>query len=251
MYKRKSRTGDKSSLMEKFIRSSLLIGKDNLKKLQNTHVAVFGVGGVGGFTAEALIRSGIGKLTVIDNDVVSLSNINRQIIATETTVGKSKTQVIKERLLSINSNAQITDVNLFYLPETADSIDLTQFDYIVDAIDTVTAKVELIDRATKLNVPIISSMGTGGKTDPTKLKVTDVYKTSGCPLARVMRNLLKKRGVEKLKVVYSEEQNVIVEQELENAEKKANDRVAPPSMIFVPSSAGIILAREVVFDIIK
>lgn len=237
--------------MEKFKRSALLIGKDNLNKLKNSHVAVFGVGGVGGFVSEALIRSGVGKLTVIDNDVVSLSNINRQIIATEKTVGRSKTQAIKERLLEINSNAEINAIDLFYLPETADEIDLTQFDYIVDAIDTVTAKLELVERASNLGVKVISCMGTGGKTDPTKLKVTDVYKTSGCPLARVIRTNLKKRGVEKLKVVYSEEQTVICEQELSTAEKKSNDRVAPPSMIFVPSTAGIILAREVVFDLIK
>lgn len=237
--------------MEKFKRSVLLIGKDSVNKLKNSHVAVFGVGGVGGFTAEALIRSGVGRLTIIDNDVVSQSNINRQIIATENTVGKLKTDVMKERLLSINSNAEINTFNLFYLPETADNVDLTQFDYIVDAIDTVTAKLELIERATKLGIKIISCMGTGGKTDPTKLKVTDIYKTSGCPLARIMRTNLKKRGVEKLKVVYSEEQNVISEQELSTAEKKANDRVAPPSMIFVPSTAGIIIAREVVFDLVK
>ena len=237
--------------MEKFKRSALLIGQDNLKKLESSHVAVFGVGGVGGFVVEALVRSGVGSLTIIDNDVVSLSNINRQIIAIENTVGKSKTQVMKERLLSINSSAKVNEYDMFYLPETADLIDLSQFDYVVDAIDTVTAKVELIERAKKANVPIISCMGTGGKTDPTKLKVTDIYKTNGCPLARVMRNLLKKRAIEKLKVVYSEEQNVICDQELEQAEKKANDRVAPPSMIFVPSTAGIIIAREVVFDLIK
>lgn len=236
--------------MEKFKRSSLLIGKENLNVLLNSHVAVFGTGGVGGFTCEALIRSGIGKLTVIDNDVVSLSNINRQIIATEKTIGKKKTEAIKERLLSINSNAVINTVDLFYLPQTADQIDLSQFDYIVDAIDTVTAKLELIQRANKLNVPIISCMGTGGKTDPTKLKITDVYKTSGCPLARVMRIALKKRGIEKLKVVYSEEKSVIDKSEIDDAEKKFNDRVAPPSMIFVPSTAGIIIAREVVFSLI-
>lgn len=237
--------------MEKFKRSALLIGKDNLNKLKNSHVAVFGVGGVGGFVAESLIRSGVGKLTIIDNDTVSESNINRQIIATENTIGKLKTDVMKERLISINSNAEIEAVNLFYLPETAEKIDLTKFDYIVDAIDTVTAKLELIERATKLGVKIISCMGTGGKTDPTKLKVTDIYKTSGCPLARVIRTNLKKRGVENLKVVYSEEQNVIVREEIETAEKKANERVAPPSMIFVPATAGILLAREITFDLIK
>lgn len=237
--------------MEKFKRSVLLIGKENVEKLKNSHVAVFGLGGVGGIACESLIRSGIGTLTIVDSDDVSESNINRQIIATEKTVGKKKTDVMKKRLLEINSNAVINTKNLFYLPETADLIDLSQFDYIVDAIDTVTAKVELIQRANKLGVSIISSMGTGGKTDPTKLKVTDIYKTSGCPLARVMRNLLKKRGIDKLKVVYSEETNVISEQEISTAEKKANERVAPPSMIFVPSTAGILLAREVVFDLIK
>ena len=237
--------------MEKFKRSALLIGKDNLDKLKNSHVAVFGLGGVGGIACESLVRSGIGTLTVIDNDIVSESNINRQIIATEKTVGRNKTDVIKERLLEINSDVVVNTKNLFYLPETAFEIDLTKFDYIIDAIDTVTAKLELIERATNLGVKIISCMGTGGKTDPAKLMVTDIYKTNGCPLAKVMRTNLKKRGIEKLKVVYSEEQNVIVKEEVDTAEKKANQRVAPPSMTFVPSTAGIILAREVVFDLIK
>ncbi|MBR2869961.1 MAG: tRNA threonylcarbamoyladenosine dehydratase [Clostridia bacterium] len=236
--------------MEKaFLRTQNLIGEKGLNKLQNARIAVFGVGGVGGFTAEALVRSGVGILTVIDGDVVEQSNINRQIIATSQTVGKDKVSVIKERLLSINPNAQINAVKLFYLPQTADQIDLTEFDYIVDAIDTVTAKIDLIKRATEKNVPIISCMGTAGKTDLTKLMVTDITKTQGCPLARVMRRELKNAGVGKLKVVFSNEQSQ--KNESEQVEKRNSGRECPPSMIFVPASAGLLLAQEVVSDLIK
>lgn len=237
--------------MDAFSRTRLLIGNANLQKLEKKHVAVFGVGGVGGFVAESLVRSGIGELTIVDSDTVAPSNLNRQIIATVENIGKPKTLAIKERLLSINPNVKVNTVDTFYLPENADTLDITIFDYIVDAIDTVTAKVELIKRATINGIPVISCMGTGGKTDPTKLKVTDIYKTQGCPLARVMRNLLKKNGIKKLKVVYSDEPNVVFNQELNTAETKPNGRVAPPSMIFVPASAGILLAREVIFDLLK
>lgn len=237
--------------MDAFIRTRLLIGNANLEKLSKFHVAVFGVGGVGGFVAESLVRSGIGELTIVDNDTVAPSNINRQIIATVDNIGKSKTLAIKERLLSINPNVKINTVDMFYLPENADEIDISVFDYVVDAIDTVTAKTELVKRATLKNIPVISCMGTGGKTDPTKLKVTDIYKTAGCPLARVMRNLLKKSGVKKLKVVYSDEPSVIADEEIGSAEKRSNGRISPPSMIFVPASAGILLAREVIFDLLK
>ncbi len=237
--------------MDAFSRTRLLIGNANLQKLEKKHVAVFGVGGVGGFVAESLVRSGIGEITVIDSDTVAPSNLNRQIIATVENIGKPKTLAIKERFLSINPNVKVNTVDTFYLPENADELDITVFDYVVDAIDTVTAKVELVKRATINGIPVISCMGTGGKTDPTKLKVTDIYKTQGCPLARVMRNLLKKNGVKKLKVVYSDEPNVVFNQELNTAETKPNGRVAPPSMIFVPASAGILLAREVIFDLLK
>ena len=224
--------------MNDFSRTERLIGSENLNILKNANVCLFGVGGVGGFTAEALIRSGIGKLTVIDCDKVAPSNVNRQIIATNSTLGKDKVQVIKQRLLDINPDAQIEAINLFYLPESADQIDLTKFDYVIDAIDNVTAKLELIKRCNKDKIKIISCMGTGGKVCPEKLTVTDIYKTNGCPLARVMRNELNVLGIQKLKVVYSPE------------EAKGGGR-PPASMIFVPATAGLLLARTVVFDLIE
>lgn len=235
--------------MEKFDRVKLLIGSNSFEKLKNSSVAVFGVGGVGGYTAEALVRSGIGKITLFDNDKVSLSNINRQIIANINTVGQEKTEAVKDRLLSINPELEIQVYNVFYLPENADNFPFTNFDYVVDAVDTVTAKIEIIKRAKESLVPVISCMGTGGKTDPTLLKVADIEKTKGCPLARVMRKELKDRGIKGVKVVYSEEMNIIAEGE--KTELKGKDRVAPPSMIFVPATAGLIIAREVVFDIIN
>ncbi len=235
--------------MEKFDRVKLLIGSKNFEKLKNSSVAVFGVGGVGGFTAEALVRSGIGKITLFDNDKVSLSNINRQIIATTLTVGQEKIEAVKDRLLSINPDLQIKVENVFYLPENADKFPFIEFDYIVDAVDTVTAKIEIIKRAKENFIPIISCMGTGGKTDPTMLKVADIEKTKGCPLARVMRKELKDRGIKGVKVVYSEEKSIVADGE--KTERKGKDRIAPPSMIFVPATAGLIIAREVVFDIIN
>ena len=235
--------------MEKFDRVKLLIGSENFNKLQNSSVVVFGVGGVGGYTAEALVRSGIGKITLFDNDKVALSNINRQIIATNETLGQDKIKAVTDRLLSINPDLKIETHNVFYLPETADEFNFKGYSYIVDAVDTVTAKIEIIKRAKEWGVPVISCMGTGGKTDPTMLKVTDIEKTKGCPLARVMRKELKERGIKGVKVVYSEEQNIIADGE--KTENKGKDRTAPPSMIFVPATAGLILAREVVFDIIN
>lgn len=234
--------------MSAFKRVKNLIGEENLNILKTSSVAVFGVGGVGGFVAEALVRSGIGKIAVIDNDVVDVTNINRQIIATFDTLGKSKVEVIKKRLLSINKDLQIETYNLFYLPENAHEIDLTQFDYIVDAIDTVSAKIELIVRAKSINKPIISCMGTGGKLEMDKLKVADIKQTKGCPLARVMRRELKKRNVESLKVVYSEESVTRKEQ---TADEGKGVKIAPPSMIFVPAVAGLYIAKEVVMDLIK
>lgn len=232
-------------------RAKLLIGEENLQKLSRSSVALFGVGGVGGFVAEALARSGVGAITVFDNDTIAESNLNRQIIANVHNIGKDKTDEIKSRLLSINPNLKVSINKVFYLPENAEEFDLSAYDYVVDAVDTVSAKIEIIKRAKAVGVPVISCMGTGGKTDPTMLKVSDIQKTSVCPLARVMRRELKKRGVSGVKVVYSEEEPVCDKAAMKNAEKIKCGRPSPPSMIFVPASAGLIIAREVVFDLIK
>ncbi len=232
-------------------RAKLLIGEENLQKLSRSSVALFGVGGVGGFVAEALARSGVGAITVFDNDTIAESNLNRQIIANVHNVGKDKTDEIKSRLLSINPNLKVYVNKVFYLPENAEEFDLSAYDYVVDAVDTVSAKIEIIKRAKAVGVPVISCMGTGGKTDPTMLKVSDIQKTSVCPLARVMRRELKKQGVSGVKVVYSEEEPVCDKAAMKNAEKIKCGRPSPPSMIFVPASAGLIIAREVVFDLIK
>ncbi len=229
---------------KRFSRTELLLGTEAMEKLKNSHVCIFGVGGVGGYVAEALARSGIGSLTLVDNDTISESNINRQIFALSSTVGMMKTSAAKERILDINPHCKVHEYNMFYLPETANEIDLTQFDYVVDAIDTVTAKIYLAQKCDELNIPLISSMGTGNKLDPTAFEVTDIYKTSVCPLARVMRTELKKRGVKKLKVVYSKEQpkNAVAD--------SSNGRHAPGSCAFVPSVAGLIIASEVIKDLI-
>ena len=225
--------------MQSNIRSEMLLGSESMEKLKNASVIVFGVGGVGGYVAEALARMGVGRIALVDNDKVSVSNINRQIIALHSTVGQYKTEVMRDRILDINPNAKVETFNMFYLPENADSIDLKNYDYIADAIDTVSAKIELAVRADKFGVPIISAMGTGNKLDPTKLEVTDIHKTSGCPLARVMRKKLRDRGVKKLKVVYSKEEPV---RPKFNAEKPST----PGSVAFVPSVAGLIMAGEIV-----
>ena len=239
--------------MEQFLRTEMLLGTEAMEKLQNSHVAVFGVGGVGGYVVEALARSGVKNFDLIDNDTVALSNINRQIIATHSSVGKYKVDVMKERILDINPNALVNVHNCFFLPETSKDFDFSKYAYIVDAIDTVTAKLELIVRAKEANVPIISSMGTGNKLDPTKLEVTDIYKTEVCPLARVMRNELKKRGIKKLKVVYSKEQPIKVKKK-ENAQITSENvgriKDVPGSVAFVPSVAGLIIAGQVIGDII-
>lgn len=237
--------------MQTFDRVKLLIGEEKLQILKNSSVALFGVGGVGGYAAEALVRSGVGKIALFDNDVVALSNLNRQIISNVNNIGRAKVDVAKERLLSINPELEVECNKVFYLPENAQNYDLSKYDYVIDAIDTVSAKIELIMRAKSANVSVISCMGTGGKTDPTRLKVADVEKTSGCPLARVMRRELKKRGVKGVKVVYSDEQNLICDAQKSMAEKDKNERIVPPSMIFVPATAGVILAREVIFDLIN
>lgn len=226
----------------KFLRTYMLIGDKAAEKLKNSKAAVFGIGGVGGYAAEALVRTGIGSLDIIDKDVVDITNINRQIIAEMSTVGQEKTEVMYNRLKNINPDAEITPIKMFYMPDTADELDLTKYDYIIDAVDNVTAKIELIKRARECNVPIISSMGTGNKLHPEMLEITDIYNTSVCPLARVMRRELKKRGIQKLKVIYSKEEpmkSVISE----------NGRHAPASAMFVPASAGIMLAGEVVRDL--
>lgn len=238
--------------MEQFVRTKMLLGMETMEKLKNAHVAVFGVGGVGGYVVEALARSGVGKFDLIDNDVVSESNINRQIIATYSTIGRYKVDIMKERILDINPNAEVEVYKCFYLPENADEFDVAKYTYIVDAIDTVTAKLELIVRAKKAGVPIISSMGTGNKLDPSKLQITDIYKTKVCPLARVMRTELKKRNIGELKVVYSEEQPIKVIKEDNkqiNPENTGRIKDVPGSVAFVPPAAGLLIARAVIMDI--
>ena len=238
--------------MEQFVRTEMLLGAETMEKLQNAHVAIFGVGGVGGYVAEALARSGVGKFDLIDNDTVALSNINRQIIATHSSVGKYKVDVMKERILDINPNAEVMVHKCFFLPENSGEFDFSKYTYIVDAIDTVTAKLELIVRADEVGVPIISSMGTGNKLDPTRLEVSDIYKTEVCPLARVMRTELKKRGIKKLKVVYSKEQPIKRaknNKEQITSENTGRIKDVPGSVAFVPSVAGLIIAGQVIKDI--
>ena len=227
--------------MQSGIRSTMLLGKEKMDKLKNSRVAVFGVGGVGGYVAEALARIGLGTIALIDNDRISESNINRQIIALKSTVGMYKTEVMKKRILDINPSAKVETFNMFYLPENADDFNIQNYDYIVDAVDTVSAKVELAVRAEALGVPIISIMGTGNKLDATAFKVTDIYKTSGCPLARVMRKELRDRGVKSLKVVYSEE-TPIKPLFLADGDKAST----PGSISYVPSVAGLIAAGEII-----
>ena len=230
--------------MEEFIRSEMLIGKEAVDKLGTSKVIVFGIGGVGGYVVEALARSGIGHIAVVDHDSVSISNLNRQMIATHSNLGRKKVDCIKDRILDINPECVVESRDIFYLKNEDSSIDFKDYDYIVDAIDTVSAKLDIIEIANSVGTPIISSMGTGNKLDPTMLEVTDISKTTVCPLARVMRRELKNRGIYKLKVVYSKE-----------APKKSDiknelGKPIPASMIFVPASAGLIIANEVVKDII-
>ena len=237
-----------------FARTQLLLGAERMEKLKKARVAVFGVGGVGGYVCEALARSGIGAIDLIDHDTVSLSNINRQIIALHSTVGRYKCDVMKERILDINPDCRVTVHNTFYTAENADGFDLSGYDYIADAIDTVSAKLTLIEKANAAHTPIISSMGAGNKLDATRFEVADIYKTSVCPLARVMRRELKKRGIDHLKVVYSREEALVPVIDGDNVyEDKGSvaGRPAPGSAAFVPSVAGLILAGEVVKDIIK
>lgn len=248
-------------MLNQFSRTQLLLGESAMQELANKRVAVFGIGGVGGYACEALVRSGIGAFDLIDDDKVCLTNLNRQIIATRKTVGRYKTEVMKERMLEINPNVDVRIHNCFFLPENADKFPFNEYDYIIDAVDTVTAKISIIMKANELGIPVISSMGAGNKLDPTAFMVADIYKTRVCPLAKVMRRELKKRGVKKLKVVYSEEQptrpikdmsiscrtNCICPPEAEH--KCTERRDIPGSVAFVPSVVGLIIAGEVVKDL--
>lgn len=222
-----------------------------MEKLSRSRVAVFGVGGVGGYVCEALARSGVGSFDLIDNDKVSLTNLNRQIIATHKTIGREKVEVMRERILDINPDADVKIYKKFFLPENAEEFPFDEYDYIVDAVDTVTAKIELVMKAEEKNIPIISSMGAGNKLDAGQFKVADIYRTKVCPLAKVMRRELKKRGIQKLKVVYSEEMPIqpMADQKAPNQEQPAGKRAVPGSVAFVPSVAGLMIAGEVVKDL--
>ncbi len=254
-------------MQNQFSRTELLIGKEGIEKLHKSKVAIFGIGGVGSFVVEALVRAGIENFILVDKDIVDITNLNRQIIATRKTIGQPKVEVAEQRILEINPNAKVETYEEFFMPDSKEIFDNT-ISYVVDCIDTVTAKIELVLRASKLNIPIISSMGTGNKLDATKFEVTDIYKTSVCPLAKVMRKELKTRGIKKLKVVYSKEEPIKskkIEQEncnvdcinmdYTNSEQKKNEehrnKQLPASISFIPSVAGLIIAGEVIKDIIK
>ncbi len=248
-------------MLNQFSRTELLLGKEAMDKLAKSRVAVFGIGGVGGYTVEALVRSGIGAIDLIDDDKVCLTNINRQIYATRKTVGRYKVEVAAERIAEINPDTVVTTYKTFYMPETSAQFDFTQYDYIVDAIDTVKGKLELVENANKVNVPIISSMGAGNKLNAAGFEVADIYKTSVCPLARVMRTELKKRGIKRLKVVYSKEKPIAPIEDMAisckahcicppgTARKCTQRRQVPGSTAFVPSVVGLIIAGEVVKDL--
>ncbi|MBO5069829.1 MAG: tRNA threonylcarbamoyladenosine dehydratase [Lachnospiraceae bacterium] len=250
-------------MLNQFSRTQLLLGKEAMDKLEGSRVAVFGIGGVGGYVCEALVRSGVGAFDLIDDDKVCLTNLNRQIIATRKTIGKYKVDVMKERILEINPDAEVTVHKCFFLPENADDFLFENYDYVVDAVDTITAKIEIIMQAKKKQVPVISCMGAGNKLDASAFRVEDIYKTKMCPLAKVMRHELKKRGVKKLKVVYSEEKPTRPLEDMSiscrsncvcppGAEHKCTERRdIPGSVAFVPSVAGLIIAGEVVKDLIN
>lgn len=240
--------------MQQFIRTQALIGKENMNKLSEARVAVFGVGGVGGYVVEALARSGVGHIELIDHDTVAESNLNRQIIATYDTIGRYKVDVMKERILSINPKAEVVVHRCFYLPENKTDFDFSKYSYVVDAVDTVTAKLTIIEEAKKAGIPVISSMGTGNKLNPTMFEVTDISKTSVCPLAKVMRKELKNRGITNVKVVYSREPAIapsveVLAENKEGAFKVTSRRQTPGSISFVPSAAGLIIAGEVIKDL--
>ena len=249
--------------MDQFSRTEMILGKDAVEKLAKSSVAVFGIGGVGGSAAEALARSGVGHIALCDDDTVCLTNINRQVIATHKTVGRDKIDVMAERIREINPAAAVTAINCFYGKETAGDIDLSVYDYIIDAVDTVSAKLLLVEKARDLGIPVISCMGTGNKLDPTRLEVADIYKTSVCPLAKVMRKELRARGIKSLKVVYSQEQPIVPVEEdhnncklncicpPESARHCEKRRQNPGSVAFVPPVAGMVIAGEVIKDLIK
>lgn len=248
-------------MLTQFSRTELLLGKEAMDKLSKSRVAIFGIGGVGGYVCEALVRSGVGAFDLIDDDKVCLTNLNRQIIATRKTVGQQKTEVMRSRILDINPEADVRVHNCFFLPENSDEFPFDEYDYVVDAVDTVTAKIELVMKAQAYNVPIISSMGAGNKLDGSMFRVADIYKTKVCPLAKVMRHELKKRGVKKLKVVYSEEQPLKPAEDMhiscrtdcvcppDTEHKCTEKRSIPGSVAFVPSVAGLIIAGEVIKDL--
>lgn len=232
-------------MLDMFSRSESLLGKENIKKLNNMKVAIFGIGGVGSYVVEGLVRGGIQNFILVDHDKIDITNLNRQLHTNQNNIGKYKVDEMKKRILEINPKAQVETYKIFYMPENTEIKLDNSVDYIVDAIDTVAAKIELITKATKLNIPIISSMGTGNKLDPTKFEVTDINKTSVCPLAKVIRKELKKRNINKLKVVYSKEEP------LKNIEENVEKSKSPGSVSFVPSVAGLIIAGEVIKDLIK
>ncbi len=233
--------------MSEFIRSEMLLGNEALEKLYSSSVAVFGIGGVGSYVCEALARCGVGNLTLIDSDTVSISNINRQIIALHSTVGKQKTQVMSERIKDINPNASVTKINMFYTPENGHEIDISKFDYVVDAIDTVTSKIDIIKRCHENGINIISSMGTGNKLDPSAFTISNISKTNTCPLARVMRKELKELGIHNVKVLWSPEKAISPAPLKDDCQK----RQTPGSVSFVPSVAGLMIAGQVIKDLIS
>ncbi len=235
-------------MADQFSRTALLIGQENIEKLKASHVCLFGCGGVGGFAAEALARSGIGTFDLVDNDVISLTNLNRQIIATHKGIGRQKTTLLAERIHDINPDAVVNEHNCFFLPENADQFDFTKYDYVIDAVDTVTAKLAIIMKCKEAGVPVISSMGAGNKLDPTQFCITDIYKTKMDPLAKVMRKELKKRGVTELKVLFSTEK---ARQQVEPADEPLPEgrRSIPGSVAWVPSVAGLIIGGEVIKDL--
>ncbi len=235
--------------MDQFARTKLLLGEEAMEKLRRARVAVFGIGGVGGYVCEALVRSGIGAFDLVDSDTVSFTNLNRQIIATMETVGRSKTEVMAERMRAINPQVQVRVHNCFFLPENADDFPFEEYDYVVDAVDTVTAKLAIIERARRSGVPVISAMGAGNKLDPSRFRVSDISQTSICPLARVMRKELKKRGIEHLKVVWSDEPPRQPTAETTQEEAPPGRRALPGSVAFVPAVCGLVIAGEVVKDI--
>ena len=249
-------------MLNQFSRTQLMFGKENIEKLHNSHVAIFGIGGVGGYSVEALVRSGVGEITLIDDDKVCLTNLNRQLYATLSTVGKYKVDVAKDRILDINKKAKVNTFKTFYTPETKDMFDFSKYDYVIDAIDTVVGKLSIIEECYKVNTPVISSMGAGNKIDPTMFEVDDIYNTSVCPLARVMRQQLKKRKIPKLKVVYSKEKPLRPLEDMSiscrthcicpsgTVHKCTNRRDIPSSNAFVPSVVGLIIAGEVIKDLI-